>query len=279
VFTYPHFDPIALQIGPLAVRWYGLMYLAAFLLTWLGLRARAKLPWSKVGPAQVDDVVFYGALGAIVGGRIGYMLVYGLSELVADPLSLFTVWKGGMSFHGGLAGVLLAMWLYARSKGMRLFDITDAVAPWASGGIFFGRMGNFINGELWGRPTSPDAPWAVIVDGEARHASQLYEAFLEGAVLCAVLWLYTRKPRPTMAASGLFLLLYGSFRILIEFVREPDRQLGYVALGWVTTGMLLSVPMVLAGAWLLVLAARSGASTGGAATPGQPQPAVAKKAG
>jgi phosphatidylglycerol---prolipoprotein diacylglyceryl transferase len=279
LFTYPHFDPIAVQIGPLAVRWYGLMYLAAFLLTWLGLRSRAKLPWSKVGPSQVDDVVFYGALGAIVGGRIGYMLVYGLSELVADPLSLFTVWKGGMSFHGGLAGVLIAMGLYARSKGMRFFDITDAIAPWASGGIFFGRMGNFINGELWGKPTSPDAPWAVIVDGEARHASQLYEAFLEGAVLCAVLWLYTRKPRPTMGASGLFLVLYGSFRILIEFVREPDKQLGYVALGWVTTGMLLSVPMVIAGVWLLVLAARSGASTGGATVGGEPQPAVAKKAG
>ena len=156
------------------------MYLAAFLLSWLGLRSRAKLPWSKVGPAHVDDVVFYGALGAIVGGRVGYMLVYGLSELVADPLSLFTVWKGGMSFHGGLSGVLIAMWIYARRTGLKFFDITDAIAPWASGGIFFGRMGNFINGELWGKPTSPDAPWAVIVDGEARHASQLYEAFLEG---------------------------------------------------------------------------------------------------
>ena len=224
-------------------------------------------------------MVFYGALGAIVGGRVGYMLVYGLSELVADPLSLFTVWKGGMSFHGGLCGVLIAMWIYSRRHGLKFFDITDAIAPWAAGGIFFGRVGNFINGELWGKPTSPDAPWAVIVDGEARHASQLYEAFLEGAVLCAVLWLYTRKPRPTMAASGLFLLLYGVFRILVEFVREPDRQLGYVSLGWVTTGMLLSLPMVIAGAVLLVLALRNGADAGGAKAPSEPPRAVPKKAG
>jgi phosphatidylglycerol:prolipoprotein diacylglycerol transferase len=246
------------------------------LLTWLGLRARAKLPWSKVRPAHVDDIVFYGALGAIVGGRIGYMLVYGLSELVADPLSIVTVWKGGMSFHGGLTGVLIAMWLYGRRAGLKFFDITDAISPWASGGIFFGRMGNFINGELWGKATSPDAPWAVIVDGQARHASQLYEAFLEGAVLCFVLWLYTRKPRPTMGASGLFLILYGAFRILVEFVRVPDQQLGYVALGWVTTGMLLSVPMVLFGVLLLVLAYRRGADAGSAATPPR---AMAKKAG
>jgi phosphatidylglycerol:prolipoprotein diacylglycerol transferase len=174
------------------------------------------------------------------------------------------------------------MAIYARSSGLKFFDITDAIAPWAAGGIFFGRMGNFINGELWGKPTSPDAPWAVIVDGEARHASQLYEAFLEGLVLCAVLWLYTKKPRPTMAASGLFLMLYGLFRILIEFVREPDRQLGYIALGWVTTGMLLSVPMVIAGAVLLVLALRKGVdAAGGAGAPngGEPPRAMAKKAG
>jgi phosphatidylglycerol:prolipoprotein diacylglycerol transferase len=255
-----------------------MMYLAAFLFTWLGLRARAKLPWSKVGPAQVDDVVFYGALGAIVGGRIGYMLVYGLSELVADPLSLFTVWKGGMSFHGGLAGVLIAMAIYARRTGLKFFDITDAIAPWSAGGIFFGRMGNFINGELWGKPTSPDAPWAVIVNGEPRHASQLYEAFLEGVVLFAVLWIYTKKPRPTMAVSGLFLILYGAFRIAVEFVREPDRQLGYVSLGWITTGMLLSVPMVIAGVVLLIIAGRGGVDTGGAPTR-EPAHAVPKKAG
>ena len=264
MFHYPDFNPVAFSIGKLAVRWYGITYLVAFLVCWLGLRARANVPWSKVRPLNVDDVVFYGALGAIVGGRVGYMLVYAHQELFSDPLSLFTVWKGGMSFHGGLSGVLIAMWLYGRSMGLKFFEITDAIAPWCAGGIFFVRVGNFINGELWGKTTSPDAPWAVIVNGEARHASQLYEAFLEGLVLCTVLWLYTKKPRPLMACSGLFLLLYGAFRILVEFVRVPDEQMGYLALGWVTTGMLLSIPMVIAGATLLVLA-QLRSSEGGAA--------------
>ena len=258
MFQYPHFNPIAFSIGPLHVRWYGIMYLASFLLVWFGLRVRSKLPWSKVRAQHVDDVVFYGALGAIVGGRIGYMLVYAHQELFADPLSIFTVWKGGMSFHGGLSGVLVAMWLYGRRKGIKFFDLTDAIAPWSSGGIFFGRIGNFINGELWGKVTSPDAPWAVIVNGEPRHASQLYEAFLEGIVLSTVLWYYTRKPRPTAAASGLFLILYGLFRIVIEFVRVPDEQLGYLSLGWVTMGQILSVPMVILGAIILTVALRKG---------------------
>jgi phosphatidylglycerol:prolipoprotein diacylglycerol transferase len=290
VFHYPDFDPVAFTIGPLfgygplQVRWYGIMYLAAFLLTWLGLRARAKLPWSKVQPQHVDDVVFYGALGAIVGGRIGYMLVYGLHELVADPLSIVTVWKGGMSFHGGLAGVIIAMLLYGRAAKLKFFDISDAIAPWASGGIFFGRMGNFINGELWGKVTSPDAPWAVIVNGEPRHASQLYEAFLEGIVLATVLWAYSRKPRPTMATSGLFLLLYGVFRILVEFVRVPDQQMGtngYIAFGWVTTGMLLSIPMVIFGVLLFVLAHRRAIDASPAPHADAPaaERTVAKKAG
>ena len=265
MFHYPDFNPVAFSIGKLAVRWYGITYLVAFLVCWLGLRARANVPWSKVRPLNVDDVVFYGALGAIVGGRVGYMLVYAHQELFSDPLSLFTVWKGGMSFHGGLSGVLIAMWLYGRSMGLKFFEITDAIAPWCAGGIFFVRVGNFINGELWGKTTSPDAPWAVIVNGEARHASQLYEAFLEGLVLCTVLWLYTKRPRPLMACSGLFLLLYGVFRILVEFVRVPDEQMGYLALGWVTTGMLLSTPMVIAGATLFVLAQLRGSEGGGVA--------------
>jgi len=260
---------VAFAIGPLPVRWYGLMYLGGFLVTWLGLRARAKAAWSKIKPEQVDDIVFYAALGAIVGGRVGYVLVYGLSELIADPLSLFAVWKGGMSFHGGLAGVLVAMAVYARFIRQPFCVLTDCIAPWAPSGLMFGRIGNFINGELWGKPTSPDAPWAVIVDGQARHASQLYEAFLEGFVLWLVLWLYTRKARPTMAVSGLFLIGYGAFRILIELVREPDQQIGYLALGWVTTGMVLSAPMVLAGVVLFVLAQRSidAVPAGGRAAP------------
>jgi phosphatidylglycerol:prolipoprotein diacylglycerol transferase len=266
---------VALAIGPLQVRWYGLAYLAGFLVAWLGMRARAKAPWSRIKPEQVDDLVFYAALGAIIGGRVGYMLVYGVGELIANPLSLFTVWKGGMSFHGGLGGVLIAMAVYGRFIRQPFFVLTDFIAPWAPAGLLFGRIGNFINGELWGKTTSPDAPWAVIVDGQARHASQLYEAFLEGLVLLVVIWLYTKKPRPTMAASGLFLIGYGLSRILIEFVREPDEQLGYILLGWVTMGQLLSVPMVLGGVVLFWLAHR------GSANQPAPQPSVtppAKKA-
>jgi phosphatidylglycerol:prolipoprotein diacylglycerol transferase len=254
VFHYPDFDPVAFSVGPLQVRWYGLTYLAALAVGWFGLRSRAKLPWSKIAPEQVDDLWFYSALGAIVGGRVGYMLVYGFDQLAANPLSLVMVWKGGMSFHGGLVGVLLGMWLCARRLRLPFFAITDAIAPWFGADIFLVRVGNFVNGELWGKPTRADAPWAVIVDGQARHASQLYEAFLEGIVIFVVLYLYTRKPRPTMAASGLFLLLYGTFRILVEFVRVPDEQLSYLALGWVTMGQVLSTPMLIAGVALLARA-------------------------
>ncbi len=202
--------------------------------------------------------MFYVAVGAIVGGRVGYMLIYGLSELISDPLNIFKVWQGGMSFHGGLVGVLVAMWLYGRAIRQPFFVVTDFIAPWTAIGLGAGRIGNFINGELWGKPTSPDAPWAVIVDGQARHASQLYEVFLEGVVLFFVLWLYSRKPRPVMATSGLFLVVYGVGRFIIEFVREPDQQMGYLALGWVTMGQVLSAPMIIAGAVLLVLAHRRG---------------------
>jgi phosphatidylglycerol:prolipoprotein diacylglycerol transferase len=256
LFTYPNFDPVAISIGPLDVRWYGLMYLVGFTLGWLGARSRAKQPGSRIRPEHVDDIVFYIALGAIVGGRIGYMFVYGTNELLADPASIIRVWEGGMSFHGGLVGVLIAMWLYGRHIGQPFFAVTDFIAPWVPAGLFAGRIGNFINGELWGKTTSPDAPWAVIVDGEPRHASMLYEAFLEGIVLFLVLWIYTRKPRPTMAASGLFLLVYGVGRFAVEFVRVPDPQLGYLALGWVTMGQVLSAPMIVAGIVLLVLAYR-----------------------
>jgi phosphatidylglycerol:prolipoprotein diacylglycerol transferase len=262
LFIYPHFDPVAFSIGPLfgfgplQVRWYGLAYLAAFVVGWLGIRARTRQPWSKVAREQVDDIIFYSALGVIIGGRVGYMFVYGLDELIANPLSLFTVWKGGMSFHGGLSGVLIAMWIYSRRVKQPFFVIMDAIAPWPPAGIFFGRIANFVNNELWGKPTSPDAPWAVIVDGQARHASQLYEAGLEGLVLFLILWIYTKKPRPTMAPSGLFLIFYGLFRIVLEFVRVPDQQIGYLAFGWVTMGQVLSVPMVIAGIVLFRLAHR-----------------------
>jgi phosphatidylglycerol:prolipoprotein diacylglycerol transferase len=248
------------------VRWYGLAYLTAFIVGWLGLRARAKQPWSRIGKEQADDVVFYAALGVILGGRIGYMLIYGHEQLLARPLSIFEIWEGGMSFHGGLVGVLIAMWFYARHIRQPFFVLTDAIAVWVPVGLGLGRVGNFVNGELWGKPTSPDAPWAVLVNGpacqpgtglQACHASQLYEAFLEGAVLFSVLWWFSRRPRPVMAVSGLFLALYGSFRVLVEFVRIPDEG-RYLAFGWLTKGMALSVPMVLAGVALVVLAYKRG---------------------
>ncbi len=254
--VYPDFNPIAFEIGPLQIRWYGLMYLLGFLVGWLGARYRAKRTDSPIAPAQVDDLVFYAAVGVIVGGRVGYMLLYNFGGLVENPLSLFAIWQGGMSFHGGLVGVLVAMWLLARKLGRRFFELTDFIAPWVAPGLGFVRVGNFINGELWGVPTDPNAPWAMIVNGVARHPSQLYEAFLEGLVLFVVLFTFSSRPRPTMAVSGLFLLLYGVFRFGVEFVREPDRDIGYIAFGWLTQGQLLSAPMIVAGALLLVLAYR-----------------------
>jgi phosphatidylglycerol---prolipoprotein diacylglyceryl transferase len=262
LFTYPDFDPVALTIGPifglgpLQVRWYGIMYLVGFTLGWLGARARAKNPASTIRPEHIDDIVFYVALGSIVGGRIGYMFIYGFSELIADPLSIVKVWQGGMSFHGGFIGVLTAMWLYARHIKQPFFVVMDFVAPWTAFGLFAGRIGNFINGELWGKPTSPDAWWAVIVDGQARHASMLYEAFLEGVVLFLVLWLYSKKPRPVMATSALFLIVYGVSRFIVEFVRVPDAQIGYLALGWVTMGQVLSAPMIILGVIMWIVAHR-----------------------
>ncbi len=238
------------------MRWYGLMYLVGFVLGWLGVRYRAKQSGSPVELARCEDLVFYVALGVFIGGRLGSMLFYDLSRLIAEPLSLFRVWEGGMSFHGGLIGVLIAMALFARRIGQPFFAVADFAAPWVPIGLGLGRIGNFINGELWGRATSPDAPWAVIVDGIPRHPSQLYEAFLEGVVLFVVLFLYSAKPRPSMAVSGLFLLLYGVFRIAVEFIRLPDEHIGYLALGWLTLGHVLSAPMVLVGAALLWMALR-----------------------
>jgi phosphatidylglycerol---prolipoprotein diacylglyceryl transferase len=256
LFIYPEFDPIALELGPVRMTWYGLMYLGGFALGWLGARSRAHRPDSPIAPSQVDDLVFYVAVGVIVGGRVGYMLFYNFGALLDNPLSLFAVWQGGMSFHGGLLGVLLALWLFGRRIGQPFFAVTDYMAPWAAPGLGLGRIGNFINGELWGKPTSPDAPWAVVVDGVAVHATQLYEAFLEGLVLFVVLWLYSAKPRPRMAVSGLFLLLYGTFRVAVEFLRLPDQHIGYLAFGWVTLGQVYSAPMIVLGAALLVVAYR-----------------------
>ena len=259
LFEYPDINPIAFELGPLRVHWYGLMYVLGFVVGWLGLRARARRPDAPVAPARVEDLIFYTAIGVFVGGRVGYMLIYDFPTLVADPLSVFFVWRGGMSFHGGLVGVLLAMAIFARRCGRAFFEITDFVVPWVPPALGFVRIGNFINGELWGKETAPEAPWAVIVDGVARHPSQLYEAALEGLVLFVVLLIYSARPRPRMAVSGLFLLLYGAFRFAVEFIRLPDSHIGYLAFGWLTLGQALTAPMIAAGLVLVALAYRRGA--------------------
>ena len=266
---YPEFDPVIVHIGPLALRWYGLMYLLGFGGAWWLGRWRAAREDSPVSQQQLDDLIFYGALGVILGGRVGYILFYGFSGWPHDPLVLVRIWEGGMSFHGGLLGVLVAMLLFARRQHLAFLRVTDFIAPLVPVGLLTGRIGNFINGELWGAPTS--LPWGMRVPCAAHpdlclnklgltpateltpplHPNQLYEAGLEGLVLFGLLWTYSARPRVTGAVSGLFLLAYGSFRFLIEFVRMPDSQLGYLAFGWLTMGQLLSLPMVLLGLFLL----------------------------
>lgn len=258
---FAQIDPVAIHLGPLAIRWYGLMYLLGFAAAWWLGRQRARKPWSPLRPEQIDDLIFHGAMGVILGGRIGYMLFYGRGQLLENPLALLRIWEGGMSFHGGLLGVLVAMLLYARRLGCGFFTLTDFIAPLVPIGLGAGRVGNFVNGELWGKPT--DAAWGVVVDGVARHPSQLYEAFFEGAVLFTVLWLFSARARPVPAVSGLFLLAYGLARFGVEFVRLPDAHIGYLAGGWFTMGQLLSLPMIAAGLWLLGIA-RHRASTAAA---------------
>jgi phosphatidylglycerol:prolipoprotein diacylglycerol transferase len=256
VIEFTSIDPVAIRIGPLAVRWYGLMYLIGFAGAWWLGRRRASRPGSPVGPMQMDDLLFYGALGVILGGRIGYMLFYGRDQLIDEPLSIVRIWEGGMSFHGGLLGVMVAMALYARKSGQGFLRIMDFVAPLVPIGLGAGRIGNFVNGELWGAPTG--VPWAVIVDGVPRHPSQLYEALLEGLLLFTMLWIFSSRPRPVMSVAGLFLVVYGLCRFAVEFVRLPDAHIGYLAFGWFTMGQLLTLPMLAGGALMLALAYRRG---------------------
>ena len=251
----PDIDPVAISLGPIKVHWYGLMYVIGFLALWFFASRRAKQPNSGWTAEQVSDFVFYGALGVILGGRLGYMLFYNLPHYIAHPLDVLKVWQGGMSFHGGLIGVLLAMLYFARKTGKTFFTVADFFAPWVPIGLGLGRLGNFINHELWGRTT--DGPWGMVFREAGplpRHPSQLYQVALEGLALFVILWLFARKPRPTASVSGLFLIFYGLFRILVEFVREPDPQLGYLAFGWLTMGQVLSVPMILFGVGLMVWA-------------------------
>lgn len=249
-------DPVLLDVGPLKVHWYGVMYLVGFAAAWWLGCVRARKPGSGWTEEQVSDLVFWGAMGVVLGGRFGYVLFYNFDQFLADPLWLFAVWEGGMSFHGGLLGVIFVLWMWGRKYNKSLLEMGDFVAPLIPIGLGAGRVGNFIGGELWGRAT--DLPWGVVfprtADGLARHPSQLYEFALEGVLLFIILWWYSSQPRPRMAVSGLFLMLYGLFRSLVELVREPDSHLGFLAFDWLTMGQLLSVPMILIGAGMIGVA-------------------------
>jgi phosphatidylglycerol:prolipoprotein diacylglycerol transferase len=268
---YPEINPIALKIGPFAVHWYGVMYLVGFVGGWtvLWLRTR-KFGWNWTGD-EIADLLFYIALGVVLGGRIGYVIFYNLPFYIGHPAQILAVWDGGMSFHGGFLGVLLSSWIYGRRHNRSFFELTDFIAPAVPIGLGAGRIGNFINGELWGKVTN--LPWGVRLPcsdprflrychgamtsySQPQHPSQLYEFFFEGVVMFVIMWWFSSKPRPQMAVSGLFALLYGLFRLGVEFVRLPDPQLGYLAFGWLTMGQVLSLPLILVGILLLGIAYR-----------------------
>lgn len=260
MLIHPQFDPVALQIGPLAIHWYGLMYLFAFAQFLILGRIRLRQPpytamqWTF---KDVEDILFWGVLGVIIGGRLGYVLFYMPGFYLSNPLSIFKLWEGGMSFHGGLLGVLLALFWFAKRRQLSYFVLTDFVAPLVPLGLAFGRIGNFINGELWGRPS--DWPWAMVfpaVDQVARHPSQLYQFAGEGLLLAILLWAYARKPRRPGQISGLFLIGYGALRFMAEFAREPDAFLGLLGLG-LSMGQWLSLPMIALGVYLIARPSRS----------------------
>jgi len=280
--SYPFiaFDPVAFSVGPIDVHWYGIMYLLAFVFFWSAgnwiARHRTWWGWS---PQDVGDMLFYGMVGVVVGGRLGYVLFYARESFLADPWFLFRITQGGMSFHGGLLGVMVAMWWFGRRTGQSFFEVSDFVAPLVPVGLGLGRIGNFIGGELWGRLS--DVPWAMIfanavqpggwqseelrqaweagaLDHLARHPSQLYQALGEGLGLYILLAVYSRRPRPMAAVSGLFLVGYGCFRFVAEFFRQPDEHIGFIGGQWLTMGMLLSLPMVLAGIIIMIMAYRRG---------------------
>jgi len=252
VIIHPNFDPVAVSIGPLAVHWYGVMYLLGFGAgVYLG-RQRARSDNNDWRAGELTDLLFYIAIGVIVGGRLGYVLFYKFAFYAANPAAVVAIWDGGMAFHGGLIGVLVAVGLYARHTSRRFLAVGDFLAPLIAPGLGFGRLGNFINQELWGRVS--DAPWAVLfhtMPDAPRHPSQLYEFALEGVALFVVVWVFSARPRAVGRVSGLFLVGYGIARFVVEFFREPDAHLGTVAFDWLTMGQLLSAPMILLGAFLL----------------------------
>ena len=248
MLVYPQLNPVAFSLGPIQVHWYGLMYLLGFTLAWLLAHWRVKhyqLNWTS---EQISDLIFFSALGVIIGGRVGYMLFYNTQQFIKTPWILFKLWEGGMSFHGGLLGVLIALIFFARKIKKSFWEVADFLAPLVPLALAAGRVGNFINGELWGRATT--VPWAMIfphVDNQPRHPSQIYEFSLEGIGLFILVWWYAAKPRPIGCVSGVFLMGYASARLIIECFREPDAQLGYLAFNWLTMGQLLSIPMFIGG--------------------------------
>lgn len=256
IIQHPHFDPVAISLGPLQIHWYGLMYLIAFAIAWLLGRHRLKQGYLDITPKRFEDMLFYGIVGVILGGRLGYVVFYQASYYLRHPLEVFAIWDGGMAFHGGLIGVLLAMLYFAHKEGKTFFQIGDFVAPLIPLGLAVGRWGNFMNGELWGRPTNGN--WGMIfpmVDQIPRHPSQLYQIALEGILLFIVIWFYSKKPRPTGYVSAAFLVGYGICRFIAEFGREPDSHLGLIALN-LSMGQWLSIPMILAGILLFVISTK-----------------------
>jgi phosphatidylglycerol:prolipoprotein diacylglycerol transferase len=255
MLVHPQFDPIALQLGPIAIRWYGLMYLIAFALVWLLGRWRIAKGNALLTARDLDDLLFYGILGVVLGGRLGYVLFYKPGYYLSHPVEMLYVWQGGMAFHGGLIGVLLVLWLFARSRGLKFLEVGDFIAPLIPLGLAAGRMGNFINGELWGRAT--DVSWGMVFpqagDTVVRHPSQLYQFAGEGVLLFLIVWIYSAKPRAVGKVSGVFLTGYGVFRFLAEFAREPDNFLGFLP-GGLTMGQYLSLPMIVIGIAMFMVA-------------------------
>jgi phosphatidylglycerol:prolipoprotein diacylglycerol transferase len=274
MIAYPEIDPVVVALGPLKVHWYGLMYLLAFGSAWWLGKRRAQVAGAPLKPAEVDDLIFYGAMGVVLGGRLGSVFFYNFDSFLDNPLYLFKIWEGGMSFHGGFIGVLVTMEWYRRKVNCSFFQLTDFIAPLVPLGIATGRFGNFINAELWGAPSN--VPWAMKLSCEqfppdryidfagplcysARHPSQLYEMLLEGFLLFAILWVISAKPKPVMTVSGYFLMLYGIARTSVEFIRLPDAHIGYLMqTDWLTKGIVLSVPMILAGLIMIVYARKKG---------------------
>ena len=267
MLIHPHIDPVAFSIGPMSVRWYGLMYLAGFLIFSTLGRLRAREAWRGISVQDIDDLLFVGVFGVIVGGRLGYVLLYKPGDYLRDPLEIFKLWHGGMASHGGIIGVIIVMWLFARSRARSFLAVADFVVPLLPLGLAAGRLGNFINGELWGRPADPAVwPWAMVFpehDSIPRHPSQLYQFALEGLLLFVILWLYSRRPRVAGTVACLFLIGYGTLRFIAEFAREPDQFLGL--LQWqLSMGQWLSLPMIVLGIVMMVLCLKRG---------GQPQAA------